>query len=68
VHWTTTERVMSEVLQRDETPMDIWDQHAAILDAIAAGDADRAEALARAHTETAASFMTARLRAQAAGA
>lgn len=68
VHWTYTERVMSEVLQRDESPADIWDQHAAILEAIAAGDADRAEALARAHTETAAAFMTARLRAQAPGA
>ena len=67
-HWTYTERVMAEVLQRDETPRDIWDQHAAVLDAIAAGDAERAEALARAHITQAATFMTARLRAVAAAA
>jgi DNA-binding GntR family transcriptional regulator len=67
-HWTYTERVMAEVLQRDETPRDIWDQHAAILGAVAAGDADRAEALARAHITQAAGFMTARLRAPAASA
>ena len=41
-HWTYTERVMAEVLTRDETPRDIWDQHAAVLDAVAAGDAERA--------------------------
>lgn len=61
-HWTYTERVMAEVLLRDETPRDVWDQHAAILDAIAAGDADRAEVLARAHNTQAAAYMTARLR------
>jgi len=36
-HWTTTQRVMGEVLTRDETPRDIWDQHERILQAIAAG-------------------------------
>jgi len=64
-HWTYSERVMAEVLTRDETPRDIWDQHAAVLDAIAAGDAGRAEALARSHITQAATFMTARLRALA---
>lgn len=64
-HWTYTERVMAEVLTRDETPRDIWDQHAAVLQAIAAGDAARAESLARAHITQAARFMTARLRALA---
>lgn len=63
-HWTYTERVMAEVLTRDETPRDIWDQHAAVLEAIAAGDAARAESLARAHITQAARFMTARLRAR----
>jgi DNA-binding GntR family transcriptional regulator len=62
-HWTYTERVMAEVLTRDETPRDIWDQHAAVLEAIAAGAAARAEALARTHITQAAGFMTARLRA-----
>ena len=65
-HLTTTQRAMGEVLVSDETPRDIWDQHAAILDAIAAGDADRAERLARSHLTQAAGFMVARLRAAAA--
>lgn len=65
-HLTTTQRAMGEVLLSDETPRDIWDQHAAILDAIAAGDADRAERLARGHLTQAAGFMVARLRAAAA--
>ena len=64
-HLTTTQRAMGEVLVSDETPRDIWDQHAAILDAIAAGDADRAERLARGHLTQAAGFMVARLRAAA---
>ncbi len=68
VHWTYAERVMGEVLLRDEKPRDIWDQHAAMLDAIAAGDAERAEALARAHISQAAHFMVARLRALSADA
>jgi len=60
-HWTHTQRVMGEVLMRDETPRDIWDQHAAILDAIAQGAADQAERLARSHVAQAATFMVARL-------
>lgn len=65
-HLTYTQRVMGEVLIRDETPRDIWDQHAEILEAIARGDGERAEALARAHITQAAGFMVARLRGQAA--
>jgi DNA-binding GntR family transcriptional regulator len=59
------QRVMGEVLLKDENPRDIWDQHAAILDAIAAGNGKRAEALARQHIEQAAEFMVARLRREA---
>lgn len=67
-HLTYTQRVMGEVLLRDETPRDIWDQHAAILAAICARDALHAEALARQHISQAAGFMVARLqRAAAAG-
>ncbi|WP_137893001.1 GntR family transcriptional regulator [Ramlibacter sp. 2FC] len=62
-HLTYTQRVMGEVLMRDQTPRNIWDQHAAILEAICAGDADRAEALARTHITQAAGFMVARLQA-----
>jgi DNA-binding GntR family transcriptional regulator len=64
-HLTYTQRVMGEVLIRDEKPRDIWDQHAAILQAIAAGDGDRAEALVRSHLTQAASFMVARMRGKA---
>lgn len=64
-HWTQLQRAMAEVLVRDEQPRDIWDQHAAILAAVVAGDGDAAEALAREHLTQAAGFMLARLRAQA---
>ena len=60
-HWTQTQRVMGEVLIKDETPRDIWDQHAAILDAVARGNAAKAESLARSHITQAAAFMVARL-------
>ena len=63
-HLTYTQRVMGEVLVRDEKPRDIWDQHEAILKAIAKGDGERAEALARAHLTQAAGFMVARLRSK----
>lgn len=61
-HWTQTQRVMGEVLMKDETPRDIWNQHAAILDAIAKGDGAKAEKLARAHITQAADFMITRMR------
>jgi len=60
-HWTNTQRVMGEVLLRDETPRDVWDQHEALLAAVAAGDGPAAERLARHHVDQAADFMIARL-------
>ena len=60
-HWAMMRRMMAEVLMRDETPRDIWDQHEAIVEAICAGDADRAERLAREHILQAAAFMVQRL-------
>jgi DNA-binding GntR family transcriptional regulator len=63
-HWTQTQRVMGEVLMKDETPRDIWDQHADILEAIARGDAVQAEALARSHITQAADFMVVRLQSE----
>ncbi len=61
-HLTYTQRVMGEVLIRDEKPRDIWDQHEAILKAIVKGDGERAEALLRAHLTQASGFMVNRLR------
>ena len=63
-HWTHTQRVMGEVLIKDQTPRDIWNQHAAILDAVARGDPAKAEALARSHITQAADFMVARLQGE----
>jgi len=61
-HWTYTQRVMGEVLMQGEKPRDIWDQHEAMLEAIAAGAAQKAENIARQHILQAADFMVARLR------
>lgn len=62
-HWTYTQRVMGEVLMRDEKPRDIWDQHEGLMKAIASGKAAKAEELARQHIQKAADFMVARLQA-----
>ena len=64
-HLTYTQRVMGEVLVRDQKPRDIWDQHAAILNAITAGNAEQAEQLARQHLLLASNFMVTRLRQRA---
>lgn len=53
-HWRHMRRVMGEVLRNAEPPKAIWRQHRGIVEAIAAGDAKRAEALASAHVWTAA--------------
>ncbi|MEJ6023809.1 GntR family transcriptional regulator [Ramlibacter sp. PS4R-6] len=67
-HWTNTQRVMGEVLMRDERPRDIWDQHEELLQAVVAGDGKKAERLARQHIEQAADFMIDRLKREAARA
>lgn len=64
-HLTYTQRVMGEVLVQDQEPRDIWDQHAHILAAIAAGNADLAESLAKDHLMQASNFMVSRLKALA---
>ena len=64
--WTSTQRVMGEVLMRDELPRDIWNQHEALLDAVMAGDGAAAEKLARQHITLAATVMISRLRSEAA--
>lgn len=67
-HWTQTQRVMGEVLMRDDKPRDIWDQHEALLEAVAAGKGAVAERLARQHILEAAEFMIERLQAEQAKA
>ena len=64
-HWTYTQRVMGEVLMQGEKPRDIWNQHEAMLEAIAAGAAEKAENIARRHILQAADFMVHRLRGAA---
>ena len=61
-HWTNTQRVMGEVLMRDDKPRDIWDEHEAMLATVALGDGEQAEQLARQHIQSAADFMIKRLR------
>ena len=63
--WTYTQRVMGEVLMRDERPRDIWDQHETMLEAVMAGEGAKAEKLARQHITQAAAFMINRLRGEA---
>lgn len=60
-HLTYMQRVMGQVLLRDDKPRDVWDEHERLLAAVVAGDAARAEALAREHVTTAADFMIERM-------
>ena len=60
-HWTYTQRVMGEVLMRDEKPRDIWDQHETLLQAIISGDGALAEKHAREHILAAADFIIERI-------
>ena len=60
-YWTYTQRVMGEVLMRDEKPRDVWDHHDIMLQAIASGNADEAESQARQHIMTTAAFIIERI-------
>lgn len=60
-HWTNTQHVIGEVLINDDQPRNVWGQHEAMLDAMAAGDAQKAEELGRQHILQAAEFMIRRL-------
>ena len=51
VLWRNVQRVMSEVHRAGGVPRWVWDDHSAIMDAVAGGDGDSAEALARRHAE-----------------
>jgi len=60
-HWTYTQRVMGEVLMRDEKPRDIWDQHETLLQAVISGDGTLAEKHAQEHILAAADFIIERI-------
>ena len=49
VMWRNVQRVMGEVLLQGGSPAWVWEDHAAILDAVTRGDAAHAEELARRH-------------------
>lgn len=65
-HWGHIRRAMGAVLQNLDARAAIWDEHAAILDAIRAGDSVRAERLSREHGEAAGRSLAARLMARTA--
>jgi DNA-binding GntR family transcriptional regulator len=52
-HWQHLRRSMGEVLQRPRFTQKVWQEHAAILDAIAAGDGDAAARMIGAHVREA---------------
>ncbi len=53
-HWSYLRCVMGAVLMTATTPVEIWDQHDALLQAVIRGDAGAAERLASEHIEHAA--------------
>jgi DNA-binding GntR family transcriptional regulator len=61
LHWVHLRRVMGAVLQSSPQRESIWDEHAAIAQAIAAGDARRASALVADHARQASGNLLARL-------
>lgn len=62
-HWHPIRRVMGAVLQSAGARESAWDEHDAILRAIARGDEARAERLMRAHGEAAGSVLAGRIEA-----
>ncbi|WP_213781339.1 GntR family transcriptional regulator [Caballeronia sp. dw_276] len=61
LHWVHLRRVMGAVLQSSAQRKSIWDEHAAIFDAITAGDAAAAVELTNLHTHRARENLVKRL-------
>lgn len=66
LHWQHIRRAMGEALQHDNLRGPVWDEHAAIAQAISEGDGARAEALMREHSGQAGSYLRAQIAASAA--
>jgi DNA-binding GntR family transcriptional regulator len=62
--WICTQRVMGEALMQAGRSREVWIQHEAMLEAVAAADGDRAEALAKAHIADAAAVVIERIGAR----
>jgi DNA-binding GntR family transcriptional regulator len=60
-HWQHVRRVMGAVLQESGQRDTVWDEHAAIAKAIAAGDVAQAETLVAGHGERAGNLMVEKL-------
>jgi DNA-binding GntR family transcriptional regulator len=58
LHWQRVRRIMGQHLQDSARFERVWDDHAAILDAVRRGDADAAERLSREHAEGSARLLT----------
>lgn len=59
--WNHIRRVMIAIIDDTGNQSRIWDEHAAILESVLAGDVDNAERLARGHVENAAGWLQAEL-------
>ena len=66
-NWRFLRRAMADVMRHAEPPHAIWAQHDAIIQAISAGDAYRAERLAMEHVHVAADLLSKALRDRATG-
>ena len=64
LHWHHLKRVMGAVLQSSQQRQTVWDEHEAIANAIAAGDAEEAVRLVQEHAHEASVQLTARLSEQ----
>ncbi|MBB4220855.1 GntR family transcriptional regulator [Variovorax guangxiensis] len=65
-HWRHLRRAMGAVLQAEPQRETLWDEHEAIAEAIAAGNADRAARLSEEHVSRASEALSERLLAHAA--
>ncbi|MFP8777540.1 GntR family transcriptional regulator [Hydrogenophaga sp. RWCD_12] len=58
LHWHHIRRAMGEALQHDFLRAPVWDEHAAIAQAVADGDTERAERLMREHSLQAGDYLS----------